>query len=268
MRHRAFTLVELLVVISIIALLAAISLVALGGSRRKAQMIACRANIHQLLLSLHDYDAEHQSLPYGYDFKGGAKPPGGNIGTPAFEPPGWWWFHYTGAIRNKSFRGTKLLRCPSSRLDDAALRNDPLCGNYGANWALCKVSPSLAWSWYKKDFVGTPLSIGSLKQPGSTLLIGDSGYSLICWWNATANPPAPFDPNCIEDTAYVPGLKINKDKVLWPGQSVDAIGGRHPNKTVNVGFADGHADSKPARDLLVEKIEDGRYTNTLLWQGQ
>jgi prepilin-type N-terminal cleavage/methylation domain-containing protein/prepilin-type processing-associated H-X9-DG protein len=268
MRHRAFTLVELLVVISIIALLAAISFPALGSSRRKAQMIACRANIHQLLLSLHDYDAEHQSLPYGYDFKNGARAPGGCMGSPLYVVPGWWWYHYAGIVHVKSREGLKLLRCPSSRLDDPILDNDILCGKYGVNRALCKVSPNLANPLYKKDFVGAPRSIGSLKQPGSTLLIVDSGYSLICWWNATANPPASFDPNCIEDTSYVPGLEINKDKVLRRGQTADAIGGRHPNKTVNVGFADGHADPKPARDLLVEKIDDGRYTNTLLWQGQ
>jgi prepilin-type processing-associated H-X9-DG protein len=112
------------------------------------------------------------------------------------------------------------------------------------------------------------LSIASLKQPGSTLLVSDSGYSLICWWNATADPPCALDPSCIEDTSYVPGLEINKNKVLKTGQAADAIGGRHPNKTINVGFADGHADPKPASDLLVEKTEDDQYTNTRLWLGR
>jgi prepilin-type processing-associated H-X9-DG protein len=231
-------------------------------------MIACRANIHQLLLSLHDYDADHQSLPYGFDLKNGAKVPGGPLGNQGFDTPGWWWFHYTGDVRNRSRAGTKLVRCPSKRLDDPDLDDDPLCGNYGVNRALCKVSPSCVRALYKKDFAGTPSSISSLQQPGSTLLIVDSGYSLICWWNATADPPVKFNSNYIEDVSYVPGLEINKDKALWAGQTTDAIGGRHPNKTVNVGFADGHADPKPASDLLVEKIEDSQYTNTHLWLGQ
>jgi prepilin-type N-terminal cleavage/methylation domain-containing protein/prepilin-type processing-associated H-X9-DG protein len=268
MRHRAFTLVELLVVISIIALLAAISFPVLSRSRERAKMIACRANIHQLLLSLHDYDADHQSLPYGFDLKPGVKPPGGYLGDMGFDTPGWWWFHYAGVIRNKSREGMKLLQCPSKRLDDPKLNDDPLCGNYGANRALCKVSPDCVRNLYKNDFAGAPLSISSSKQPGSTLLIVDSGYSLICWWNATADPPCPLNPTYFEDTSYVPGLEINKNKILKAGQSVDAIGGRHPNKTVNVGFADGHADPKPASDLLVEKTEDGQYTNTRLWLGQ
>jgi prepilin-type processing-associated H-X9-DG protein len=122
---------------------------------------------------------------------------------------------------------------------------------------------------YKQEgFAGAPLSLGGLPQPTATLLLVDSGYSLICWWHATPDPPVTLDPNCIEDTAYVPGLEINKNKVLWPGQTADAIGGRHENKTVNVGFADGHADLKPAHDLLVEKRKDGTYTNTRLWLGQ
>ena len=112
------------------------------------------------------------------------------------------------------------------------------------------------------------MSLASLKQPGSTLLVSDSGYSLLCWWNATADPPCSLDPNCMEDTSYVPGLEINKNKGLKTGQTADAIGGRHANKMVNIGFADGHADPKPAGDLLVEKTEDGRYTNTRLWLGQ
>ncbi len=186
------------------------------------------------------------------------------------DPPGWWWFHSAGAVRNKFREGMKLLQCPSKRLDDPQLDSDLLCGNYGVNRALCKTAAATFFvrPLYKKDFAGTPLSLGSLHQPGSTLLLVDSGYSLICWWNATADPPVILDPNCIEDTAYVPGLEINKSKVLWPGQTADAIGGRHENRTVNVGFADGHADLRPARDLLVEKRKDGTYTNTRLWLGQ
>lgn len=268
MRHPAFTLVELLVVVSIIALLAAISLIVFGGSRQQARMIACRANIHDLLENLQAYDTANQSLPYGFDLKPGAKPPGGYVGSALFDVPGWWWFHHAGVVRNRFREGLKELQCPSKRLDDPKLNADLLCGNYGVNRALCKASLDNARSLYRDDFAGQPLSVSSLRQPGSTLLIVDSGYSLICWWNATANPPVPFDPGCIEDTAYVPGLGINKDKILWPGQTRDAVGGRHPNRTVNVGFADGSAGSRPAEDLLVRKIGECQYANTRLWLGQ
>ncbi len=269
MRPRAFTLIELLVVIAIIALLAAITLTSSGALRRRAQAVTCQAQMHQLLLSLRTYDAEHESLPYGYDFKSGLLPPGGYVGDGRWDLMGWWWFHYAGILRNRSKESRKLLQCPSGRLDDPLLDRDLLCANYGVNRALCKGSADWFRSIYEKDFTGPPLSVGSLRHPGSTLLIADSGFTLLCWWNAMADPPVPFEEDYyIEDTSYIPGLEINKDKMLRPGQTSDAVGGRHPSKTVNVGFADGHVARVPARELLVEKIGDEKYTNTLLWRGR
>lgn len=268
MRHRAFTLMELLVVIAILALLVSISFPLSYRFRERAKSITCQANIRELLVSLTVYDNDYQSLPYGFDVKMGVNPPGGYIGNMVWDAPGWWWFHYAGVLRDRSRTARTLLQCPSKRLDDPLLNNDLLCGNYGVNRALCKTPPICSRRLYRNDFAGTPLSLANIEQPGSTLLVSDSGYSLLCWWNATANPPCPLDPNCIEDTSYVPGLEINRDKAMKMGQAADAVGGRHPDKTMNIGFADGHADLKPADDLLVEKTEDGRYTNTRLWLGQ
>lgn len=270
MRPRGFTLVELLVVIAIIALLLAISFASTGALRRRAQAVACQANIHQLQLSLHDYDADHQSLPYGFDFKGGLMPPGRYVGDGHLDLMGWWWFHYAGILRHRSEEEKKILRCPAGRLDDFLLDRDVLWGKYGVNRALCKA----ATSWSRRidreaGFAGTPLSVSDLRRPSSTLLIADSGYTLISWWNATAAPPVALDPDSnIEDTAYIPGLQINREKTLRSGQSVDALGGRHPNMTVNVGFADGHVTAKSAAELLVKKTGEAQYTNMLLWMGE
>ncbi len=266
MRHRAFTLVELLVVISIIALLAALSFGVLMSARERARTVACCANVRHLVLSLYDYDSEHQSLPYGFDLDRKSIPPGGFVGSAALHLSGWWWFHYTGAIRNRSREELKLLQCPSKRLENPQLKNDPLCGNYGVNRSLCK--STWAPKAYCESFVGTPLSLRSLPNPGLTLLLVDSGYSLTSWWHAAAEPPVALKGDYIGDSAYIPGLEINKDKIVWPGESYDAKDGRHPNKAVNVGFADGHAGTRRASELLVTKTEGGAYTNTVLWQGQ
>src|SRR5687768_14480667 len=64
----AFTLVELLVVISIIALLVGILLPALGQAREQARFTTCGANLHQVGLAIAAYATDHKRLvPRGPD---------------------------------------------------------------------------------------------------------------------------------------------------------------------------------------------------------
>ncbi len=64
-RRDGFTLVELLVVIAVIAILAALILPALAGSREEARGVICMNNTKQLMLACLLYTDDHQSqLPY------------------------------------------------------------------------------------------------------------------------------------------------------------------------------------------------------------
>lgn len=264
MKSSGFTLVELLVVIAIISLLLALSLSGFRKVREEAMSTTCRANIRQLSLEFLQYEATHQSLPYGFAAVRLPPPPGGYMGSPAFDVPGWYWPNFIDAVQYKTLRDRRILECPAKRLDDPVLQNDILCGNYGVNRSVCRSAADLAK--YRDVFGGPPLSTSAVRSAGSTLLLADSGYALICWWHVR-DDPLMDDGAAIADTAYIPGLSINKDREFWPGQIDDAKGGRHPNKTVNIGFLDGHADKKKADDLLVEKIEEDKYRNlSPLWE--
>lgn len=79
-RRRAFTLVELLVVISITAILAALILPAVQQAREAARRMQCRNNLKQIGMAIHNYEASFTAFPPG-------RVSGGDNGDCEFEYP-------------------------------------------------------------------------------------------------------------------------------------------------------------------------------------
>jgi len=262
MKRNGFTLIELIVVVSTIALLIAILVPTLRSSKQQAKATLCGSNIKQLLLGLLSYETENQALPYGFS-DSLVPPPGGYAGYGQYDRKGWWWLNFIQGFYKKSDGIRTVAQCPSKGLNNPMLKNNILCGNYGVNRSICKSSDDI--QSHREEFIGRPLSMGEIPRPTETLLIVDSGYSIISWWHATDEPPVVLGSTIIEDTAYVPGLWINEDRDLWPGQEQDAVYGRHLNETVNVGFVDGHVSRTKADDLFVGRTDCDYENKSPLW---
>lgn len=104
---RAFTLIELLIVVAILALLLAVLLPALGQARAAGQAAICLSNLRQAFLACRTYADEHR----GY---------GPAIGEPYGELPNWGlvvqrFAHEDGTTPAELFRVKSVLVCPAAQ---------------------------------------------------------------------------------------------------------------------------------------------------------
>ena len=264
MESRGFTLIELLIVISIIALLLAMVLPAFSSVRSQARATLCQTHLRNLLLEFEQYaQSENGAFPFG-SIKGVEYAPSdGWAGYGTIDMMRWWWFDFIETVNHSDLRDSETLECPSKRFEDHARQASVLWGNYGVNEALC-VPTQLIHP--EKPVVRRARFRHEFRRLASTILIADSGHARISWTQATSDPP-DYIPYAEPGTPYIPGMEINKQRTLDDEVVEDAISGRHPGKTINIGFADGHLERKPADFLLVEKREENTYTNIKpLWE--
>jgi prepilin-type processing-associated H-X9-DG protein len=212
--------VELLVVITMIGILAALLLQAVSRSKQKAQQIQCVSNLHQLGLALQSFLSEYQRYPTG-GHDSNSDLPGrfwaeqlelGGLGI-AKPPP---YFYMTG-----------VWRCPSGWWPDDA--NYP---SYGYN-------------------VFGVLSVGNLTN--ALGLFGAVTYDPSkVHPESEHNVVVPSDMMAIGDSLFGGGgyfMRINPaTEAKWKPFS------RHDGRA-NVLFCDGHVESPPLNFVFVDTSE-------------
>ena len=236
MKKREFTILELLIVITVIAILAAILLPALLNARKKAKMITCINRQKQIATAFQMYSSDFDGFAYGGPEWATAIMPESLV-KPYRDAGQLAW---TNAPQGQSYlKGEEILFCPEGRLSNLG---DAI--NYGKNLT-CIIAGETPFRFtnigtVKKPEAPSPVPIPFKKyiNPSSSILGGDSGI---------IGPPSGGE------YVYFSGIT----------ESYPHINMCHKNMA-NVFMADGHVTSvgKDLATYYIYNIRGSSYKDT------
>src|SRR5690606_30406086 len=162
--HRAFTLIELLIVIAIISLLAAILFPVFARARESARKTSCMSNLKQIGLGWMQYAQDYDEV----------------VMRTSTSVPGkvyYWWGSYDGTTLREDegllqpyMKNSQIQVCPSFH---NTLRSVIGLTGYGYDYAT--LSPA---SWQQSGGtwveVATPVKLAQIQRPSSKVVFADA----------------------------------------------------------------------------------------------
>jgi prepilin-type N-terminal cleavage/methylation domain-containing protein/prepilin-type processing-associated H-X9-DG protein len=247
-KKRAFTLVELMVVIVIIAFVMALLLPALRGARKKAQAMACASNLRQLGVAWStyaaDFDGYFPAVSDTTDYGRGAGVKVGFVPWPQY-------FVLGGYVDSRKIYYCKAAEVvvdytvsePDDTSEEAALRNHD-GGTYGLNLGVsCNIYGQVSYSSYwdqqgeKAGWELLPGQAHTIYAPEDKVLMADRvpGVPL---WPFDVKPVASGFHETYRTNCAIWGVPpATNYESVWKNARVDF---RHPGRRANALFCDMH----------------------------
>lgn len=174
-RHSAFTLVEMLVVIGIIAILSALLFPVYSRVCEKGRAASCTSNLRQLALAFQQYSADNGTFPCWYNEHQPTNP------LPSSYPGLPWGVRIQSYVKDRA-----IFQCPS---DSTPATSDPM---YPSGYQRSYVA---SYTDYAYNLYLSGLADSKITQPSEVILIFDSGPGAAY---TTSGPPCPM-PSCNGD---------------------------------------------------------------------